>query len=274
LANGLAFQALGTDRRGYGRIRLWGSVGYILAAVGGGIAADRVGIPPVLAAVVAALIGCGAVASASLGGSAPAAPAPLRAGLADLLREPRFRIFLAATFLARLSAAPFNTFFTIHLDGLGISQAVAGWAWSLGVVSEVAVMATWPRLVGWARPERLLAVAIGAHAVRWGLNAEVTSAAGLLAVQLLHGLTFGLFYLASVHLVDEMIRPELRATGQGLFAAGVFGVGGLVGNFVAGWLFDGVGLSALYRLAGVLAMGAALAGVLLERASGARKAKG
>ncbi len=274
LANGLAFQALGTDRRGYGWIRLWGSVGYILAAVSGGVAADRVGILPVLAGVVALLVGCGAVASASLGRGAPAPPAPLRAGLADLLRAPRFRLFLAATFLARLSAAPFNTFFTIQLDGLRISQAVAGWAWSLGVISEVAVMAAWPRLVGRTRPERLLAVAIGAHAVRWWLNAEVTSAAGLLAIQLLHGLTFGLFYVASVHLVDEMIRPELRATGQGLYAAGVFGVGGLVGNVGAGWLFDTVGLPAVYRLAGVLAVGATLGGVLLERASGGRKAKG
>jgi PPP family 3-phenylpropionic acid transporter len=273
LANGLAFQALGTDRRGYGHIRLWGSVGYILAAVSGGIAADRVGILPVLGAVVGLLGGCGAVASAALRRNPPAPPAPLRAGLADLLREPRFRFFLAATFLARLSAAPFNTFFTIQLDALKISLDVAGWAWSLGVISEVAVMAAWPRLVGPARPERLLAVAIGAHAARWWLNAEVISAAGLLAIQLLHGLTFGLFYVASVHLMDEMIRPELRATGQGIFAAGVFGVGGLVGNLGAGRLFDAVGLPALYRLAGVLAMGATLGGVLLERASGGRKVK-
>jgi len=265
LANSLAFQALGPDRRGYARIRLWGSVGYIGAAVTGGVLADRMGIVPALGGVVAALLGCGAVASASLARGAPAPPARLAAGLAGLLRQPAFRLFLAATFLARLSAGPYNTFFTIQLDGLGISQAVAGRAWAVGVVAEVVVMAAWPPLAARARPERLLALAIGAHALRWWLNAAVTSPAGLLAVQVLHGLTFGLFYLASVQIVDEMVRPDLRATGQGLYAAAVFGVGGLAGNFFAGHLFDRLGLVPLYRLAAVLAGGGALLGLLVRR---------
>ena len=274
LANSLAFRALGARREGYGRIRLWGSVGYIVTAVAGGALADRVGVAAVLGGVVIALLGCGAAAGASLRGAAPAPPAPLKAGLRALLRRPGFRAFLVATFLARLSAGAYNTFFTIQLDLLGISQAVAGQAWALGVLSEVAVMAAWPRLVARAGPHRLLGLAIGAHALRWWLTAEVASPAGLLAIQLLHGLTFGAFYLASVQIVDETVLPDLRATGQGLFAAGVFGVSGVAGNSLAGCLFDGVGMVSLYRLSAVIAACATVLSFRLGRGASARTEDG
>ncbi len=258
LANSLAFQALGPNREGYGRIRLWGSVGYILAAVTGGALVDRIGVAPVLGGVVVLLAGCGAVASGRLGRGAPDSPAPLRAGLAALLRQRAFGTFLAATFLARLSAGPYNTFFTIQLDVLGISQRVAGWAWAVGVLCEVAVMAAFPLFAARAPAVRLLFLAVLAHPVRWWLYAGVTHPVGLLAIQLFHGLTFGLFYLASVQIVDETVREDLRATGQGLYAAGVFGVAGLSGNFLAGHLFDRIGLPALYRLSAIVGFAAAL----------------
>jgi MFS transporter, PPP family, 3-phenylpropionic acid transporter len=259
LANSLAFQSLGAGREAsYGRIRLWGSMGYIVAAVGGGILADRVGAAAALGGVVFLLVGCGGVASGTMARGAPEPPAAVRAGVAALFRQPGFSSFLAATLLARFSAAPYNTFFTIQLDAMGISQAVAGQAWAVGVISEMAVMAAWPRLVGRARPDRLLTLAIAAHALRWWLTASLTSTGGLLAIQTLHGLTFGAFYLASVHLVEAMVPPELRATGQGLYAAGVFGFGGMAGNYLAGRLFDRIGLGTLYRLAAVFSVSATL----------------
>ncbi|HEY7675544.1 MAG TPA: MFS transporter [Candidatus Methylomirabilis sp.] len=270
LANSLAFQALGPRREGFGRIRLWGSLGYIVAAVGGGAVADHIGVAPVLAGVAALLAGCGVVATASLGRCAPSGPAPLGAGLGDLLRGPGFRLFLGAAFLARLSAGPYNTFFTIQLDALGISQAVAGWAWAVGVACEVVVMGLWPRLVGRARPERLLAAAAGAHALRWWLTAGATHPAALLAVQGLHGLTFGVFYLASVQIVDERVRPGLRGAGQGLYAAWVFGVGGVAGNSLGGLLFDRVDLPGLYRLSALVALGATILCLRLRPPHGLR----
>jgi len=270
LANSLAFQALGPRREHYGRIRLWGSLGYIVAAVAGGAVADHMGVAPVLAGVAALLAGCGVVATASLGEWAPSGPVPLGAGLAALLRGSGFRLFLAAAFLAQLSAGPYNTFFTIQLDALGISQAVTGWAWAVGVACEVVVMGAWPRLVGRAGPERLLAVAAGARALRWWLTAAATHPAALVAIQSLHGLTFGAFYLASVQIVDERVRPDLRATGQGLYAAWVFGVGGVAGNSLAGLLFDRMVLPGLYRLSALVALGATILCLCIRPPGGIR----
>jgi PPP family 3-phenylpropionic acid transporter len=195
-----------------------------------------------------------------LGRSSPAPPARLRAGLAALFRYPAFRTFLAATFLARFSAGAYNTFFTIQLDELGISQTIAGQAWALGVLCEVAVMAAWPRLVTRVGADRLLTLAIGSHAVRWWLMAEVTHPVAFLGIQMLHGLTFGAFYLAAVQLVDSMVPPDLRATGQGLFAASIFGLSGVAGTFLAGRLLDAVGLVGIYRLSAFIAVAATLLG--------------
>ena len=93
----------------------------------------------------------------------------------------------------------------------------------------------------------------------------MTRPSGLIAIQVLHGPMFGAFYLASVHLMDERVRPELRATGQDLGAAPVFDGGGPAGNYPGGLPFDPRNVPALYRLSACVAVRATLLSLPVPR---------
>ncbi len=89
-------------------------------------------------------------------------------------------------------------------------------------------------------------MALAASAVRWLGMGVATSAAGIVGLSLLHGLTFGAFYIAAVSFLARTIPPERRARGQGLFGAVTFGAGGLIGFAVSGIGFEALGGPGLF----------------------------
>jgi MFS family permease len=104
----------------------------------------------------------------------------------------------------------------------------------------------------WAAPRTWLIVGLTAHPVRWLLSSIARDPVFLLAIQLTHALTFGVFYLAAVQTVERLAPDGLRTTAQGVFAAVTFGVGGLVGNGVGGLLYEAIGMTGLYIAAGIV----------------------
>ena len=99
----------------------------------------------------------------------------------------------------------------------------------------------------------LFAVAFGASAVRWVLVARATTAGGLVGLQLFHGLTFGLWWGAAVESMGRVVPSRLRATGQALFSAIVFGAGNAAGYLLAGRAYDAFGSAApAYLFAGAV----------------------
>jgi PPP family 3-phenylpropionic acid transporter len=137
---------------------------------------------------------------------------------------------------------------------LGLPAWVIGVSASIGVASEILVMFTWPRWGAHWPTRRVLLWVFGASAVRWALMAVVTHPLALSAAALFHGLTFGAFYLASVGYLSKHAPGSLRATGQALFAAATFGVGGVIGYRVSGALYDALGGPKLFAVATTLAL--------------------
>jgi PPP family 3-phenylpropionic acid transporter len=246
LANSMAFRTLKDRPHGYAGIRLWGTIGYIVAAVGGGAVMDRVGLQVGMYGVALAMLGCGAVAW--MGRSRERmrlAPAGLRE-IAESVRNRRFLVLVASTALAWTSYGPYGTFYTIHLESLGHSRAFAGAAWALAATSELVVMLLWPRMCRWLGSRTWLLIALAANPLRWLLSGVARDSAGLLAIQLLHAFTFGVLYLAAVQHVERLAPEGLRATAQGVFASVTFGFGGLIGNALGGLLYEPLGMTALY----------------------------
>lgn len=252
-ANAMAFAMLAGERERFGRLRVFGSLGYIAAALAVGFALEAVGAGVVLLGGTFALLAAAAVAAGPL-------PEPtlrgarLKEAWADLVRNRALCWFLAASLLVRVSSGTHITFFTLYLRELGIGEGLAGVAWAVGVAAEVAVMLAWPLLLRRIPLRLLLALGFGATAVRWVAVTLTASPALLVAIQSLHGLTFGVTYLASVHLMDSEVPPALRASGQALYAAVAFGLAGLLGNGLAGLLAERLALATLFRLSGLVAL--------------------
>lgn len=246
LANSMAFGALKNRPHGYAGIRLWGTIGYIVAAVGAGAVMDRVGLQAGMYGVALAMLACGAVAWTGRSRErVRLAPAGVREIL-ESVRDRRFVILLASTALAWTSYGPYGTFYTIHLESLGRSRAFAGAAWALAATSELVVMLLWPRMCRWLGPRTWLLIALAANPLRWALSSFARDPVVLLAIQLTHAFTFGVLYLAAVQQVERVAPQGLRATAQGVFASVTFGCGGLVGNMLGGLLYEPMGMTALY----------------------------
>jgi PPP family 3-phenylpropionic acid transporter len=253
LANSMAFRVLAGSPQRFAGIRLWGTIGYILAAVGAGILVDRIGLWVGMHGIAMAMMACGVIAWIGQSRDRASQPAVHLREFLTLLRDRRLALVLAAASLARLSFGPYTTFFTIHLEELGFSRTYAGVAWALAAASELAVMVLWSRLSGLASARTWLTLAMGAHALRWLLSVPARDPVALLLIQTTHAFTFGVFYLAAVEQVDALAPEGLRATAQGLFASVTFGLSGLVGNALSGLLYEPLGMAWLYIAAGCVA---------------------
>jgi PPP family 3-phenylpropionic acid transporter len=253
----------------YARIRLGGSLGFaaLALAVGAALAlrGDRPG-DPLLPLTVLGLVAALAATARGLPHAAP--PDGPRPGLADvkaLLRDRALLALLLACALHWLACAPFHLFFGLLVRDRGLPSAVTGLGMGAGVAAEVAFLLWFPRLEGRFQLRTLLAAAFAGSALRWLLLSRAEGAAAVIALQLLHGLTFGLFWGSAVAALGRLVPPRLRATGQALFSAVVFGGGNALGYQLSGLIYDHHGAVApLFWWAGLIEL-LPLMGVLLAR---------
>jgi MFS transporter, PPP family, 3-phenylpropionic acid transporter len=253
LANSMVFRALAGHRQGYAGIRLWGTVGYIVVAVAAGAGVDRLGLRAGIYGIALSMLACAVAAWLGRRRERVSLPPVSLVEFLQVLRRRPVVLFLVASGLAQMSYGPYSTFFTIHLERLGFSKSFAGSAWALAAGSELIVMLLWPRLCTLATARTWLTAALAMHALRWGLSVIARGPVFLMAVQLTHAFTFGVFYLASVQTVDALAPEGLRATAQGVFASITFGVSGVFGSILGGLGYESLGMERLYAVASILA---------------------
>jgi MFS transporter, PPP family, 3-phenylpropionic acid transporter len=257
---------LGTE---YARLRLWGSVGFIVSSFGFALYLERDGAPATAVYAVAAFLLCAATVSLALRPvPAKASPPSLRAA-ARLVTDPRLVAFYLACALHWASAAPYHILFAVHLEDLNVLPRFVGIGLALAVAAEVCVMWAFVPIRRRVPLFGLLAVAFAATSLRWLLTALATTGAVLAAVQLLHGLTFGVFYVASIAHLERAVPGGLLGTGRALFSAIAMGLGGAAGNALAGTLYDAGGAPLAFLAAAGLSL---LAPLLLALAAGRRPA--
>jgi PPP family 3-phenylpropionic acid transporter len=241
LVEAIALSALGVSSGRYGPVRLWGSIGFILAVLGVGAWLDSHSPGTVLDIVVllAALTVIASLAVPAAGG-AQLARAPAR--LASVLRRPEVRALLGAGFCMAVAHGTMYAFYSIHLEAEGYSKTLIGALWTLGVVAEVVLFLRLPQLLRRFSLRALLVASFACAVLRflaigWGAG----SLALLAAAQLLHAATFGAYHSASVAAVHRMFAGTLEARGQALFSSLSYGLGGAVGTLLAGWTWQALG---------------------------------
>lgn len=267
LLNTATFEALERTRGDYGKVRLGGSIGFIVFALAGGVWIEKFGqdhAPDLLglALVSQLLVGWRAPLDGQGAGPRPgAAPGAWRRFLADR----RWHAFLTGLVLSRVAETFYNVFYSQHLADAGHGTAFIGALWGIGVLSEVACLAASRRILDWISPTRLITLSYGIAALRWAGIAHVDALWALVLLQLLHGITFGLFYVAAVGWAHHNAPHGLTTSAQGLANAAMFGIAGLVGLLAAGRLYDLGGGELLFTVAALLAALAIFAARALER---------
>ena len=258
---------LGGRSGGYGRIRLWGSVGFIVAVVGVGWVLDRAEIALLLWIVGATLIGiliCAwHVPDASHDAANTRGP-----GIGHVLRRPEVIALIAASMLMSLAHGPYYTFFSIHLVAQGYSKTAVGWLWAIGVIAEIAVFAALPWLYRRFSAQTLLVWSFALTVLRWLLIAWASHVVPLLLLaQVLHAASFGVFHSAALVSVHRLFQGGSQARGQAVYASLSFGLGGTLGGLGSGFAWDRLGAAPTFTAAA----GCALLGLVVLVAVPARK---
>ena len=250
---------LGEHTGRYGNIRLWGSVGYIVAVVLVGYALDLFPVRVLLWIVLAFLIG--ALACTWLVPEVEAPPhAPDQQPITHILGRPEVMALIIACALMAVAHGPYYTFYSIHLVNYGYSKGLTGWLWALGVICEIGIFVWMPHLY---RAFALRAILIASFAlavvrfliIGWGADSLLL----LLFAQTLHAATFGSFHAAAIGVVHRLFSGRHQARGQAIYGSLTYGVGGTVGSLAGGYAWDQLGAALTFTLAAT----AALAGLLI-----------
>lgn len=251
----------------YGRIRLWGSLSFIAAAMLGGRILEGRPEGWVLAMVLAAVaVTC--LSTFLLPDARWPTEGVRKARSLRLLVNPVFVLFLASASLIQSSHAVYYGFATLYWRSVGHSDTVIGWLWAEGVIAEVILFTFGSAILARLGPVRLMAIAGLAGLLRWGVTGVTADLVPLLLVQAIHAFTFGATHLAAVHFIARAAPSNLSASAQSLYAALGTGVGFGVTMPLAGLLYDQFGGGAFLFMAGMTAVGAGCAVLLARRWDG------
>ena len=253
----------------YARVRLWGSLGFIVFAVLAGEVIAKtspnafsfIGLVILLALYLSTLsLKANRLKSVVHGA---------KNSIFSTLFTANFILFFLSGLLLQISFGPYYSFFALYLRDLNYPVYAVGVYISLGVVAEIFIFIVVGRLYQRFSMRLLLILSFLFTALRWYVTGNYAGNAGILALsQLLHAASFGLYHSVSISFIEQYFNADQQNRGQAIYISGVYGLGGAIGAYLAGFVWlDGVGAQAAYQLASYLAVIAALLALMIKRAS-------
>jgi MFS transporter, PPP family, 3-phenylpropionic acid transporter len=238
----------------YGRVRLWGSAGFLLTVFAAGAWFERFGMGhfPALTLLALTLV---LLCTLRLPDTRERTAGPHAESLpiVPVLRRPEVRWFFASLLAHVMAHFAIYGFFSLYLDSLGYSKTLIGVLWAISVMVEIAWFFAQGRLVAHLRMAHWLLLCSAATVLRMGMTAGLGDwLLALVFAQLLHALTFAAHHTACIALISEFFPGALRGRGQALFTVIGYGLGGVVGVLVGGALASRFGYPVLFGLATLL----------------------
>ncbi len=240
------------DTRRYGRVRLWGSLGFLLTVLSAGAWFEHFGLRhfPLWTSVSLLALVCSVCLVPNL--KEPRTPLQARAGLASVgpvLRQREVRWFFAALFFHVLSHMGIYVFFSLYLDALGYSKTTIGLLWALSVVAEIAWFYTQGRWLPRLSASAWLVLCAATMLARMLLTASVAdSLVWLVLAQVLHALTFATHHTVCISCIAGYFPGGLRGRGQALFTVVGYGLTGVLGGVLGGLASQAWGLRSVFWL--------------------------
>ncbi|WP_310626533.1 MFS transporter [Limnohabitans sp.] len=251
----LVSTAQGFDARRYGRVRLWGSLGFLVMVFVAGAWFELQGMQSFPAWAVGSLVLLNLSVWWLPNRKETVHHGEVRPSVMPVLRQRKVQWFFATVFFHVLSHIGIYVFFSLYLDELGYSKIMIGVLWAVSVAAEIVWFFTQSRWLPKFSLSMWMFICAAAMVVRMALT---TWAApwlwALVLAQLLHALTFATQHTACIALLSHHFPGCLRSRGQALYASIGYGVPGVLGALGGGALSDALGLSAVYACSIVTAV--------------------
>ncbi|MBU8907447.1 MFS transporter [Desertibacillus haloalkaliphilus] len=247
LGDSLAQKTAQQMQGNFGRIRMWGSLGFAITSLLTGYFLAFFGIEylwiPFLCVAFVALIMALTVSDVK----STAKPVTLLSAV-KLGIHPKLLLFLLIILFVSITHRTNDSFLGIYIVELGGSESLIGLAWFIGVTSEALVLATSAYWFRRFHPLTFILVAGLIYSSRWFLMGMIHDPTFTLVLQVLHGVSFGVFYICAFQFVSKLIPDHLQATGHILFITTFFGLSGIIGSLGGGWVIEEMGVTTLYLI--------------------------
>lgn len=235
------------NARRYGRVRLWGSLGFLVTVFAAGAWFEKFGMAhfPAWTVLTLAAVLISAWRLPDL--KEAAHPHELRPAVWPVLRTRPVRWMFASMFFHVLSHIGIYVFFSLYLDHLGYSKTMIGLLWAASVVAEIAWFFSQSRWLPMLSLSGWLLLCGAATVLRMGLTATSALVLPLLVLaQLLHAISFAAHHSVCIALLSQHFPGRLRGRGQALYTVIGYGFPGVLGSLGGGWLSAGYGLEAVF----------------------------
>lgn len=251
LADSATIAMLGTEKSMYGRIRLGGTIGWMVFAPIAGILVDNYGLKIIFWSfsslmLINLLLTQKVVHETSE--QTPEQPQDIR----FFLTNRRWVTFLLSGFLGGLGVLTVTTYLFPHMAEMGASESLMGIASSIATVTELPIFFFGNRLVKRFTSYGLFLFALVMMGVRSLLFAWASSPFAILVVQAMGGTIFPAMWLAGVAYADEQAPAGLKSTAQGLLGSVTYGFSSAVGGFIGGLLLESIGGRGLFLVFGII----------------------
>lgn len=243
---------LGDSTHAYTRIRVWGSVGFIVPVICLGFIFETVDIqylPYFMLACLSFIFISSLLVPERAAGHAHVDTESLWSSL----KQPRVIALLIVCFLMQMSHAPYYTFYSVYLEQHGYSRSLIGNMWALGVLAEVFVFILMHRMIRRFGLKQLLIISFMLASLRWMLIAYgVSSIYVLILAQCLHAASFGIYHATAIQIIHTYFTGRMQGRGQALYSSVSFGAGLSLGSLLVGYSWESLGSTASYLLAAAI----------------------
>jgi PPP family 3-phenylpropionic acid transporter len=270
IADAIALENVEREGGEYGRLRLWGSIGFAVPLLVFGAVLER-GAGETAASLYPIFFGYAVFRLLSAGwvGFLPSSRGKARGWLdlraARAFVHPRFLALVACATLATAAMSAYYLYFTIYLDEIGIADNLKGYFWVIAVAAETGMMLVIARVIRRIGLKWTFVLGIAGCAARLTAFSYPLPPVAIGVVQMLHALTFTAFTVSAITAVSRMTPPELRASGQSLWAALTHGLGSATGAKLAGLAAAKYGLTGMFRMFAGGAVAVLVAAAILVR---------
>ncbi len=264
LAESLTLAHLATTNGHYSRIRMWGSLGFIVAAVILGFLIDFAGIKSLLWFLLMVQITL-FILSYTLPDAKVAAHEHDHFSIWQVVKQSNVIALLVGCALMVTAHGVLYNFYSIYLSDHGYSKGMIGLLWAVGVICEIGIFMLMPKIMVRFSLKAILLTSLALAVLRFGMiGVAADNIVLLLIAQSLHAATFGCFHAASVEVITQFFNGRHQAKGQAIYNSVAYGIGGTIGGVTGGYALQYLGgqqtfmLAAIFPLVGLLVIGLGL----------------
>lgn len=249
----------------YGQVRLMGSVGYAVTSLLLGIAIQKTSIDMafytyLIVSVVVILI----IRSIKFEGKHGSNKIDI-SDIKYLLKNKNYTIFITSVVFISIALGANGSYIAVLIEKTGGDISRLGLLWFIVAMSELPVFFFGNKLLKKYGDLNLYIISMIIYIFRYLLDSYCSSYIGVIAVQILQGITFTLYLTATMQYINRVSEPKLRTSAITLYAAIGGGIGGFIGNFGGGLFLEHFSVFALFRLMAVAAFLALITAAFLKK---------